>query len=138
MAPVSPALFTLNGLGTGQLLATNDDGTPNQPGQPVGRGHTISIFGTGQGVVPNAPPDGTPASGPVPTSVKPDVWIEPAFVDPANVTYSGLAPGMVGVWQIDFKIPDTTAPANAVQVFVRVQSVASSAPPQATTIAVKQ
>jgi uncharacterized protein (TIGR03437 family) len=138
MAPVSPALFTLNGLGTGQLLATNDDGTMNQPSQPISRGHVITIMGTGQGVITNAPPDGTPATDGISTNNKPDVWIEPSFVDPANVMSSGLAPGLVGVWEISFKIPDATAPGNAVPVFIRVSSIVSSQAPQITTIAVKQ
>lgn len=138
VAPVSPGLFTTNGFGTGQLVATNDDGSVNQPSQPISRGHTISIFGTGQGFIAGAPPDGTPPSGQIPTNNKPDVWIEPAFVDPANITYSGLAPNQVGVWEIDFKVPDSTAPSATVQVFIRSQSVASSQAPQVTTIAVKQ
>jgi uncharacterized protein (TIGR03437 family) len=138
VAPVSPGLFTTNGFGTGQLVATNDDGSVNQPSQPVGRGHVVSIFGTGQGFVTGAPPDGTPPSGQVPTNNKPDVWIEPSFVDPANIMYSGLAPNQVGVWEIDFKVPDLTAPSPTVQVFIRSQSVASSQAPQVTTISVKQ
>ena len=108
----------------------------NQASQPISRGHAITLMGTGQGVIPNAPPDGTPATDGISTNNKPDVWIEPAFVDPADVTFSGLAPGIVGVWEIDFKVPNATVPANAVQVFVRLQSVASSAPPLVTTIAV--
>jgi uncharacterized protein (TIGR03437 family) len=138
MAPASPALFTLNSNGTGQLLATNDDGMQNQPGHPISRGHVISLFGTGPGVISNAPPDGQPPSDKVSTDNMPDVWIEPAFVNPANIMYSGLAPGMIGVWQIDFKIPDSTVPGNTVQVFVRVKSIASSQAPQKTTIAVTQ
>ena len=34
----------------------------------------------------------------------------PSFVDPADVTYSGLTPGSVGLWQINFTIPQSTAP----------------------------
>ena len=137
-APVSPGLFTLNSVGTGQLMALNDDGTANQPSNQISRGHVVSIFGTGLGVVPGAPPDGQPPSDAVPASQNPDVWIEPAFVDPANVVFSGLAPGMIGVWRIDFKVPDTTAPGNQVPVFIRMRSITSATTGQVTTIAVKQ
>jgi uncharacterized protein (TIGR03437 family) len=138
MAPVSPGLFTLNGLGTGQLMAINEDGTPNQPSNQISRGHVISLFGTGLGIVPGAPPDGQPPSDQVPADSKPDVWIEPTFVDPANVVFSGLAPGMIGVWRIDFKIPETTAPGSQVPVFIRMKSITSATTGQVTTIAVKQ
>lgn len=138
MAPVSPGLFTLNSFGTGQLAAFNDDGTPNGPSTPIARGHVITLYGTGPGFIAGAPPDGAAAPGQIATNNKPDVWIEPSFVDPSNVKYSGLAPNMVGVWEIDFKIPEATAPGNTVQVFVRVNSIASSQAPQSTTIAVKQ
>ncbi len=138
MAPASPGLFTQNGFGTGQLAAINQDGTINGPSQPINRGQIITLYGTGQGFISGAPPDGTPASGPIASSNPPDVWIDPTFVDPSTITYWGLAPGLVGVWQINVKVPDTTVPANQVQVFVRVQSIASSQAPQVTTIAVHQ
>jgi uncharacterized protein (TIGR03437 family) len=138
MAQVSPGLFTLNGQGTGQLMAVNDDGTPNQPSSQIQRGHVISLFGTGLGIVPGAPPDGQPPSDPVPANALPDVWIGTAFVDPANIMFSGLAPGMIGVWRIDVKIPDLTAPGSLVPVFIRMKSIASEVAGQVTTIAVKQ
>jgi len=138
MAQVSPGLFTLNGQGTGQLMAVNEDGTPNQPSSQIQRGHVISLFGTGLGIVPGAPPDGQPPSDPVPADVLPDVWIGTAFVDPASIMFSGLAPGMIGVWRIDVKVPDLTAPASLVPVFIRMKSIASEVAGQVTTIAVKQ
>jgi uncharacterized protein (TIGR03437 family) len=138
MAPVSPGLFTLNGFGTGQVMAINDDGTPNQPSSQISRGHVISLFGTGLGIVPGAPPDGQPPTDQVAADVNPDVWIGAAFVDPANVMFSGLAPGMIGVWRIDVKVPDLTAPASQVPVFIRMKSIASEVAGQVTTIAVKQ
>jgi uncharacterized protein (TIGR03437 family) len=138
MAPVSPGLFTLNGMGTGQVMAINDDGTPNLPSSQISRGHVISLFGTGLGIVPSAPPDGQPPSDPVPADTTPDVWIGAAFVDPANIMFSGLAPGMIGVWRIDVKVPDLTAPALQVPVFIRMKSIASEVAGQVTTISVKQ
>ena len=97
-----------------------------------------ALFGTGLGTVPSAPPDGQPPSDAVPADVKPDVWIGSAFVDPANIMFSGLAPGMIGVWRIDVKVPDLTAPQNQVPVFIRMKSIASEVAGQVTTIAVKQ
>jgi uncharacterized protein (TIGR03437 family) len=138
MAPVSPGLFTVNSMGTGQVMAVNEDGTPNLPNSRIPRGHVISLFGTGLGTVPNAPPDGQAPSDAIPADTKPDVYCEPTLVDPANIVFSGLAPGMIGVWRIDFKVPDTTAPGATVPVFIRMKSIASEVAGQSTTIAVSQ
>jgi uncharacterized protein (TIGR03437 family) len=42
------------------------------------------------------------------------------FVPAANIQYSGLAPTLVGVWQINVLIPDSviTTPTNPTQVVV--------------------
>jgi uncharacterized protein (TIGR03437 family) len=95
-----------------QALALNPDGSMNSPSNPAARSTVISIFGTGQGVVDNAPADGdlTPDSQ-LTTPFKPRVILGTQFVDD-NVMFSGLAPGMVGVWRVDVKIPDLTAPGN--------------------------
>ena len=110
MAPVSPGLFTVNAQGFGQLMAVNDDGTMNSANSPVARGHVVSLFGTGPGVIPGAPPDGQAATGQVPTKNTPNVGIGTAFVPSANIMYSGLAPNMVGMWEIDVMVPEATAP----------------------------
>src|SRR5260370_3985223 len=105
IAPASPALFTLNEFGVGQLRAINDDGLPNGPSHPIGRGKVISLFGTGQGYVPGAPPDGQAPSGQIQTDLTPRVLIGTQFVDPSFVMYSGLAPCQVSGWQLDVQIP---------------------------------
>ena len=108
----SPGFFSLDRSGTGPLAAiNNDDGKPNSSTDPVKAGHFISLFGTGQGVVNGAPPDGSPATGAVPTSQQPQVYAGGTdFLPPSAVTYSGLAPGFVGLWQINIQIPTNAAP----------------------------
>jgi uncharacterized protein (TIGR03437 family) len=70
--------------------------------------------------------------------VKPRVIINNAFVPDADITYSGLAPGLVGLWQINVKIPDSVPPSSTITVFVQLRSINSPLPPVTTTIAVKQ
>jgi len=134
MGPASPALFTVGSTGSGLVAALNQDSTVNTPSSPVGRGEVIQLFGTGQGFVEGAPPDGTPASGLTPTTERPRVWIEPDYVPEDHILYSGLAPDLVGVWQINVKVPERTAPGQRI-VFVQMKSINSS-PPQ-TRIVVK-
>ncbi|MEZ5355156.1 MAG: hypothetical protein R2762_21190 [Bryobacteraceae bacterium] len=137
MDVASPGLFTLNSTGTGQLAAINEDGTINGSGtglSAIERGKVITLFGTGPGKVEGAPPDGTPPSGAVPTNGLPRVIIGSQFVDPSDILYSGLAPGLVGVWQINVRVPITTAPSNAVIVAVVFNDIPSTNPQNPTQI----
>jgi uncharacterized protein (TIGR03437 family) len=143
VAGVSPGLFTNAGTGTGQLAALNEDFSRNGPDNPVQRGKVISLYGSGFGFLSNAPPDGTPA--PADTLIRtdrPDVILPQGLVPVANIEFFGLAPGLVGVWQINVRIPENTAPGNAVQLSIVLRSVPnneSRAPyGQRTTIAVRQ
>jgi uncharacterized protein (TIGR03437 family) len=134
MADASPAFFTANMTGIGQIAALNQDNSVNSAGSPAGRNEVIQLFLTGQGFVPNAPPDGEAPSGLVTTADRPRVWIEPDYVPDDYVQFSGLAPGFTGLWQINVKIPDRTAPGNRV-IFVQHKNINSS--PPRTTMAVK-
>jgi uncharacterized protein (TIGR03437 family) len=64
-----------------------------------------------------------------------------AYVPAGNIQYSGLAPALAGVWQINFQVPLTAQAGNDVPIIVLMNSIPSdnpSVPTQiATTIAVK-
>ncbi|MGH9658519.1 MAG: IPT/TIG domain-containing protein, partial [Bryobacteraceae bacterium] len=136
MAPASPALFTTTGR---QIAAINEDGTVNSVSDRVGRGKIIALFGTGQGFVNGAPRDGVPPTGAVETEERPRVNLAGSFIPEENILYSGLAPQLVGVWQINIKIPDTVLPSPAVPVILLYKSTFSSTTAANTgTIAVKQ
>jgi len=126
LSAVSPGLFTLAGNGFGQLAALNArDNSVNTASTPLVRGQYLVLFGTGQGPVPNAPPDGTVAMGETPTADLPRVVIGNIDVPPSNITYSGLAPGLIGVWQINVIVPQEVTAGNFVQVVVYLRNVAS-------------
>jgi len=122
-----PGLFASSGTGIGALAALNQDGTVNSQTNPAAQGTIITLFGTGQGYLPAAPPDGNIANGQVPTVAPPVMIMGTAPVPGANITYSGLAPTLVGVWQINVKIPDTviTQPNSPVQVVILWDSIFS-------------
>jgi uncharacterized protein (TIGR03437 family) len=151
MDVASPALFAGQDYsrGTGQIAALNvsPDGTyygVNSPTNPVSRSHFVELYGTGQGFIPNGPPDGAvPGSNPLYwTPDKPRVIVNIAEVPSETVTFSGLNPYFPGLWQVNVKIPDSTPPANAIQVVIihkGIPSIDSSNPGRIfTTIAVKQ
>ena len=126
LAPVSPGLFTLAGSGSGQLAALNAvDGSVNTASKPLVRGRYITLFGTGQGLVANAPPDGTPATDITPTTDRPRVVIGGVDVQDSDIQYSGLAPGLIGVWQINVRVPQEVTAGNQIPVVVYLRSVPS-------------
>lgn len=141
VTPVAPAFFTTSGDGNGQVVAVNEDGKANSPLDPVVRASQVSIFGTGLGLVGGAPPDGMKTPDKVPATNELRVIVGAAFIEPADVIYSGLAPGMIGMWQLTIKIPNATAPGPEVVVAATVNSVPTTTDPQGgrvrTTIAVK-
>jgi uncharacterized protein (TIGR03437 family) len=132
----APGLFTL---GAGQAAATNQDNTVNSSTNPAPIGSVITLYGTGQGQVNPQPADGTAApAAPLATTVavptsdgktcttsQPSmcVAIGSAFGD---VQYTGLAPGYVGLWQINVKVPQGIVTGGAVPVRVLINGVPSN------------
>ncbi|MBL8234260.1 MAG: hypothetical protein JNL98_37535 [Bryobacterales bacterium] len=141
MSSVAPAFFTTSGDGTGQVAALNQDGTINSPVNMIPRSGVVTVFGTGVGLVPGLPADGTPVPGPLPTSSEVRVLIGTAFVEASDILYSGMAPTLIGVWQLNVRVPDRVAPSPQVPFVATVNSVPSNSDPTgrrvATTIAVR-
>ena len=133
----SPALFSADASGVGQLAVINEDGTVNGPANPIQRGHVITLFGTGQGSVPNAPPDGVPPSAAIPTTSNPVVYIGGLPIDSSNLQYSGLAPGLVGVWQVNVMVPMSVAP-GVQALLLQYKGTFTGGTGQRTTIVVRQ
>ncbi|MDP9170120.1 MAG: hypothetical protein M3N54_05855, partial [Acidobacteriota bacterium] len=143
LASADPALFTTNTSGSGQVAAINFvDGSINSPLNPVARGQIIELYGTGIGPVANAPPDGQPPSGAAMAGDLPQIVIgsSPTFVPSSNVLYSGLAPGLVGVWQINLLVPADATVGSSVPIKVFEGSIPNTDPSNFlgnTTIAIK-
>jgi uncharacterized protein (TIGR03437 family) len=136
MSSVSPGIFQCppSTAALRQACILNEDNSVNSFQNTAQRGHVIQIFGTGQGPVSNAPPDGTPPSGGAPSSISPRVLINGLYPeqyqsqpgDPSNgqfVQYFGLAPGLVGVWQLNIQIPMAVTPGNNIPIEVNLNNV---------------
>jgi uncharacterized protein (TIGR03437 family) len=141
LATASPGMFTLTTTGGGQIAAINQDGTINSPQNPIPKGQVISLYGTGQGYIPGAPPDGF-ASPALSTPSRPQVLIgstssgNAAYVPDENIQYSGLAPTLVGVWQINVLIPGTAPSGSQVPLAVLQSSVSSQDPASTSPVTV--
>jgi uncharacterized protein (TIGR03437 family) len=122
LTPFAPAVFSTNGQGTGQAAVYDgsnrlvDASNPATPGSTV-----VQIYCTGLGVVQNnQPATGFPAPAqPLSaTATIPQVSIGNV---PAPVLFSGLVPGLVGVYQVNVLVP---------------ASLAAGGPSRATTVPV--
>jgi uncharacterized protein (TIGR03437 family) len=122
-----PGIFTQAGNGIGAAVAINQDNTLNTQNNPAVQGSIITIYGTGQGFIAGAPPDGNVLNKPLPTPVNPLVIIGFGPVPDANIKYSGLSPALVGVWQLNIQIPDSviTLPDNPTQIILILDNVPS-------------
>jgi uncharacterized protein (TIGR03437 family) len=115
-----PAIFTLNGSGTGQAAAINNkDGSINGAAHPAKVGDYVQLYITGAGQTSPAGTDGliSVGPGPVPTGeVKVTIGGQTA-----TVNFAGGAPGAVaGVIQVNAQIPAGVAAGSAVPVVVQV------------------
>jgi len=122
LAASAPGIFV--GAGT-QGAVLNQDFSANSAANPAARGSVVQIFATGQGVVSNQPADGAAASTSVlaTTSVTPVVIIGGVV---AQVQFSGLAQGFVGLWQVNAVVPSTVATGGAVSLQIIMNTISSN------------
>jgi uncharacterized protein (TIGR03437 family) len=131
LTAVSPGIFTTNQTGSGPAAilhaATFEAVTPANPAVP---GERLAIFATGLGAVRPAVASGAPAPSPAPTT------ISSALVNiggiPAAIEFSGLAPGFVGLYQVNVIVPGGLASGNQ-----DVQLVINGTPSNTVTLAIR-
>jgi len=142
VSAAAPGVFTSNSSGQGQTVALNQDYSLNGSGpgaKPEARGRFIIVYANGQGrqllegetgqlltlpsgyAAPNSP---LYLTAEIPTVTIGGVG--------AQVAFSGLAPGFVGLWQLNVKIPDNAPTGNAVPLVISFGNKTS----RTTTIAV--
>ena len=130
----SPGLFSTNQKGTGQgAIQISNTSTYAAPSgsisgsatRAVKPGEFITIYCTGLGSVSNPPARGTAASSnPLShTLTTPRVTIGG---EAAAVSFSGLSPGYVGLYQVNAQIPADASGGSAVAVQLSIGGVASN------------
>jgi uncharacterized protein (TIGR03437 family) len=136
----SPGIFSTNQKGTGQgaiqIANTSTYAAPSgsisgSATQAVKPGEFITIYCTGLGAVTNPPVPGKPASNnPLSHTVTtPKVTIGG---ENASVSFAGLSPGYVGLYQVNAQIPADASGGSA----ITVQLSLSGVPSNTVTIAV--
>jgi uncharacterized protein (TIGR03437 family) len=134
ISSLGPAVFSTNSTGRGQgaiLLAPGGEiaaargSISGRATRPALRGEYISIYCIGLGPVSNTPRTGAPAaSNPLSEALtQPIVSIGSVS---ATVTFWGLAPGFVGLYQVNAQIPDGVLPGDAVSVVLSIGGTTSN------------
>lgn len=134
--------FTQNGAGQGAVL--NQNNTTNDATRPEARGRVLQIFATGNGgqllnsLTRQSVSLATGAAAPLPANSNDPLYLTAATPIvtiggvPAVVEFSGLAPGFVGLWQLNVRIPANAPTGNAVPLVVNADGRTSNQ----TTVAI--
>ena len=142
LAPVAPAIFAISQDGRGQgailiggagdVLAAPAGSVAGRSSRPVRRGEIVSVYCVGLGDVNTRPASGaaSPSDPPSVTQATPTVTIGGVS---ANVVFSGLAPGFVGLYQVNVQVPDTAPEGDSVAVVISVGGVSSNSVTMAVT-----
>ncbi|MFN0107796.1 MAG: carboxypeptidase regulatory-like domain-containing protein [Blastocatellia bacterium] len=110
VADASPGIFTLDVSGKNQAIAQNSDLSRNAdfdkvPGaRPEASGNVVVIYATGVGNTNPLVADGVAAPG-SPLAQTTGATAVTIGGTPAEVLFSGLTPGFVGLWQINVILP---------------------------------
>jgi len=123
----APGIFSVLQNGQGQAAVLNQENSANFGTNPAARGSVIQIFATGAGATTPTlmPGEPAPASGNplVLTNVQPTVTIGGQM---AQVQFSGMAPGFVGLWQINAVVPQSVTPGFAVPLVISAGGATSN------------
>jgi uncharacterized protein (TIGR03437 family) len=120
-----PGIFSLGAPQGGQGAIVNVAGAVVDANSPAHAGDYLQIYATGLGPVSNQPQTGAAASG----SVLSYAITYPAATIggvPALVSFAGLAPGFVGLYQVNVQVPQGVAAGDAVPVVVSMGATASN------------
>jgi uncharacterized protein (TIGR03437 family) len=136
VAAAQPGVFTQNqsGSGPGAILGQKPGGVAalNTAANPASAGDALLIFCTGLGTVTPPVAAGSPASTTKLSNTDNPVTVTVGG-DDAQVLFAGLAPGFVGLYQVNVIVPSGIAAAADVPV-VLTEAGATSAP---VTVAIK-
>ncbi|MEO5926702.1 MAG: hypothetical protein ABIR70_23010 [Bryobacteraceae bacterium] len=121
----APGLFTQDAATPPKGAVLNQNFSVNTSSAVALRGDVVQIYGSGPGAFKNPITDGGAASSTVlnVTVSTPQVFIGGV---PAEVQFSGLAPGFAALWQLNVKVPTQSFITGRVPVIVYMDGVNSN------------
>lgn len=131
VAPAQPAVFAQDqsGTGAGAILTVSvakGTVTLNTPSAPAHAGDILEVYCTGLGIVSPSVPAGSaaPAS---PLSYTTNTVTATLGGQAAQVQFAGLAPGFVGLYQVNVIVPSGLTPGSAVPLVLTDTNASSPA-----------
>jgi uncharacterized protein (TIGR03437 family) len=125
-----PGIFTVDG--TAGAILHGADSSLVTDAHPAARNEVVLLYATGLGAVSPVPGTGQPAPSVEPLSRTTATPIVTIGGIGAQVSFSGLAPGFVGLYQVNVRIPPN-APVGNAQVTIQAGGIIS----KAATIAIQ-
>ena len=120
IASVQPNIFEQDGT----AFATNQQSQRISSENPARLGQPLQIFATGLGLVDQPP--GAGSASPASSTVLSPVRVRIGGID-APVSFQGLAPGFVGLYQINVFLPGIVQPGDEVTVVLEQNGIPSNA-----------
>jgi uncharacterized protein (TIGR03437 family) len=127
IAAARPGIFTLSQDGKGQGAILNAQGVLVDSRAAAAAGEVVQVFLTGMG-----PTDPPVQSGRAAPSAEPLARVTTLPVEatvggvPATMEFAGLAPGFVGLYQVNVRIPSGVTPGAAAPLVISQAGVASN------------
>jgi uncharacterized protein (TIGR03437 family) len=121
---VQPAVFTSGG--TQAIAIHANDFTLATGERPLQPGEFATVYATGLGSVAGPPATGAALTGVASVTGTVEVLVGGVV---AELQYAGLAPGFVGVYQVNFRVPELQGPQDLV-----ISAGGTSSPPVRLTI----
>ena len=112
----SPDVFVVS---SAQAAITHADGSLVSDSSPAAVNETVVVYCTGLGPVNGPMVTGAPASS---TSLQAITTTQPATATlggvPATVSFSGLAPGFIGLYQVNVQVPANAPPGSLLTIAI--------------------
>jgi uncharacterized protein (TIGR03437 family) len=116
VVPAAPGVFA---------TAINPDGSLNSQSNPVGRAQWVVLYATGEGLTDGPNLAGVSAAAPYPHPLQP-ISLTIAGIG-AEILYAGSAPGLIGVLQINARVPGGFVPPGETKAVLTVGLAAAPA-----------
>jgi uncharacterized protein (TIGR03437 family) len=125
LAPADPGTFALGAPEGGQGAIVNLAGIVVDANSPAHAGDYLQIYANGLGPVSNPPKTGGAAVATPLSSLIGNLSVTIGGVS-APVSFAGLAPGFIGLYQVNVQVPQGVAAGDAVPVILSIGGSASN------------
>jgi uncharacterized protein (TIGR03437 family) len=111
----SPDVFMVS---AAQAAITHADGSLVSNASPAAVNETVVVYATGLGPVSGPMVTGNPASSTSLQTTPPNQATATLGGVPATVSFSGLAPGFIGLYQVNVQVPANAPPGSSLTIAI--------------------